>query len=931
MMDPVAENAETPSEPAWMRELDAEYELLGELGRGGMAVVYRARDRELGREVAIKVVRARYASGDEAVARLAREARTVAQLDHPNIVSLHAVRKLSDQSLALVMQLIPGDTLKGALHKQTFTPEQAERVLHDISRALAYAHGAGVVHRDVKPENIFLDGKTDRALLSDFGVARSLESDADLTATGTAIGTPTYMAPEQIDGGALDGRSDLYALGLVAWEMLTGEKPWAGESLYGVIYRQKHDYLRALDEYRQDIPPRLQFLIEGLLHKNPDRRWGSAARFLALLSQPAPPPGFNDWQASRRRRRRALAPDGGGLVPLAAGVENATLNTMKFRRDDAMAVPDADTPARGFDGDAPVRVPHMSPALAGYAAVEEEERRGGVARFVRFALVTVALAAIAALGIIFARRPGPAVARIDAPLAVSDRPSGIEVPIVAPSTSSAAGAVSDSFPTDAVAARDSAAVIAARDSAAALVLRDSVIADSVRRARERLAARPTVPSAAPLPDSRAARAESLRAEGTRLAAARESGIREERARAESVRVADVRRIEIARAESARLAATRAPSVAVGTPAPLNMTIAVEAGPVAAGGRHTCVIAAAGGAWCWGSNDRGQVGEGDAESGAGSPVRVGASLAFAQITSGGTHTCAVTRGGEVYCWGDNERGQLGDGGGAARNTPTRTASAWSFRVVRAGFAHTCGITRGGELVCWGANESGQLGTGGAATAGTPRAVAVGGRVGAAALGWGHTCAVTTEGELYCWGRNNAGQIGDGTTSDRRSPVRVPLGSGEPMRAVAVAAGNAHSCAATAAGEPLCWGRGGSGQLGVGATVDRITPVRVEGLTSVAALTAGSVHTCARTRGGAAWCWGKNVYGQVGDGTSTDRIAPVRVQGGISFATLSAVGAHTCGATASGETWCWGYNVDGQLGDGRRDNRYRPVKLGIGVER
>src|SRR6185503_13295967 len=315
----------------WPTELDADYTLLGELGRGGMAVVFRARDRALGREVAVKVVRPRFAADEEAVARLAREARTVAQLEHPNIVGVYSIRHLSDRSVALVMQLIPGRTLKQAVVENgPFDAASAEQVLRDVARALAYAHRAGVVHRDVKPENIFLDATSGRAMLSDFGVARVMDAPTELTATGTTIGTPTYMAPEQIDGVNLDGRSDLYSLGMVGWEMLTGERPWAGESLYSVIYRQKHDQLAPIDTFRDDIPPRTQYLIEGLMAKNADRRWASAARFLTLLASDQPPPGFKEWESAQRRRRRTRVfqqtrERGGSVI-------EAALETVKFSR-----------------------------------------------------------------------------------------------------------------------------------------------------------------------------------------------------------------------------------------------------------------------------------------------------------------------------------------------------------------------------------------------------------------------------------------------------------------------------------------------------------------------------------------------------------------------------------------------------------------------
>src|SRR5688500_2219408 len=266
-------------------DLERDYEILGELGRGATAVVYRARDRELGREVAIKVIRPKYVDDDETVARLAREARTVAQLQHPNIVTLYAVRRVRDGSLALVMQFVPGRTLREILNeKGAWSFERADRVLRDVAGALAHAHERGIVHRDVKPENIFIDERTGRALLSDFGVARSIESDSQLTATGTAIGTPSYMSPEQIDGTQLDGRSDLYSLGLVGWEMITGRRPWDGEGLYSVIYKQKREELSPLDEVRPDTPDRLIYLIEGATRKAADERWSSAAQFLEHAS-----------------------------------------------------------------------------------------------------------------------------------------------------------------------------------------------------------------------------------------------------------------------------------------------------------------------------------------------------------------------------------------------------------------------------------------------------------------------------------------------------------------------------------------------------------------------------------------------------------------------------------------------------------------------
>ncbi|MBA2246228.1 MAG: serine/threonine protein kinase, partial [Gemmatimonadetes bacterium] len=212
--------------------IEDEYEIIGELGRGGIAVVYLARDRELGREVAIKVIRDQYLQDPEAMARFEREARTLAQLQHPNIITLYTARRLTSGGLVLVMQLTRGLSLRETLRREgAVSFARAEQVLRDIAGALAYLHRRGVVHRDIKPENIFFDDASNRALLSDFGIAKACDGLGNVTMTGIVVGTPAYMSPEQIDGSQLDGRSDLYSLGLVGWELLAGQQPWEGENL----------------------------------------------------------------------------------------------------------------------------------------------------------------------------------------------------------------------------------------------------------------------------------------------------------------------------------------------------------------------------------------------------------------------------------------------------------------------------------------------------------------------------------------------------------------------------------------------------------------------------------------------------------------------------------------------------------------------------
>lgn len=273
-------------------ELEKEYEVLGELGRGGTAVVYRARERELGRDVAIKVVRS--TDDGEAVARLAREAKLVAALRHPNVVPLLGIKHLTE-GLALIMQHVPGRTLKQAIRQDGQLPIPfVEHVLREIASALDYAHKRhGIIHRDIKPENIYLDEEVGRALLSDFGIARTSEGESTLTLVGTALGTPAYMSPEQIDGTTLDGRSDLYSLGLVAYEMLTAQQPWAGHNLYTIIYKQKNEELPAVSNFRKDVPGYLLRAVDSLLRKDAASRCPDAAQFIAMLpGAPVSAPAF---------------------------------------------------------------------------------------------------------------------------------------------------------------------------------------------------------------------------------------------------------------------------------------------------------------------------------------------------------------------------------------------------------------------------------------------------------------------------------------------------------------------------------------------------------------------------------------------------------------------------------------------------------------
>ena len=245
------------------------------LGRGGMGAVYLARQVSLDREVAIKVLASELADDPLFLERLEREARMMAKLRHPNIVTVHDFQKLEDGSAAIVMEFIEGGSLREKMrqHPNGLPLEDALRIIRQIAAGLETAHAAGMIHRDMKPENVLLD-MDGTARVSDFGLALPLhEGTARLTLTGTAVGTVDYMAPEQFKGGELDARLDIFALGVIAYELLTGQTP-----------RGSFDPPHRL---RAEIPMSVSAVVMRALHPNPEERFATLEAFvLALHSQP---------------------------------------------------------------------------------------------------------------------------------------------------------------------------------------------------------------------------------------------------------------------------------------------------------------------------------------------------------------------------------------------------------------------------------------------------------------------------------------------------------------------------------------------------------------------------------------------------------------------------------------------------------------------
>jgi len=260
------------------------------IGQGGMGTVYLARDRQLDRPVALKVLPAEYTQQSDLRERFLRETRTAAAFSHPNIVPVFSIEDHGDV-LAYAMGFVEGETLAELVARGGPMPvRDVVRVLQDIGYALAYAHGRGVVHRDIKPDNIMIERATGRALLMDFGISRSVKTSALKTDTSTAltrvgevVGTPEFMSPEQAAGDELDGRSDLYSLGLTAWFALTGQSAMAGENTQKVLVKQLTETVPPVSHTRPDAPMALSAVVEQCVAKDPAARFASAEALVEAL------------------------------------------------------------------------------------------------------------------------------------------------------------------------------------------------------------------------------------------------------------------------------------------------------------------------------------------------------------------------------------------------------------------------------------------------------------------------------------------------------------------------------------------------------------------------------------------------------------------------------------------------------------------------
>jgi serine/threonine-protein kinase len=300
------------------------YTIEGEVGRGGMGVVYRARDERLQRRVAIKVLPPELAFQKDIRERFTREAQTAAKLSHPHIVPIHTV----GEGLGLVyfvMGYVDGESVASRIRRRGKLPvEETRRIMAESADALSAAHGFSIIHRDIKPDNILLEGSRGRVMITDFGIAKALSagSGATLTGAGVAIGTPAFMSPEQAAGEReIDGRSDLYSLGIVTYQMLTGELPFNAPTVAGILMKQITEAAPDVRQKRPDVPEDLALVVSRCLEKDPENRWPTADALRRAVESRSV--GGYQPTGTGRRGARGLAPR--GTEPAGGrGAERAT-------------------------------------------------------------------------------------------------------------------------------------------------------------------------------------------------------------------------------------------------------------------------------------------------------------------------------------------------------------------------------------------------------------------------------------------------------------------------------------------------------------------------------------------------------------------------------------------------------------------------------
>jgi alpha-tubulin suppressor-like RCC1 family protein len=336
-----------------------------------------------------------------------------------------------------------------------------------------------------------------------------------------------------------------------------------------------------------------------------------------------------------------------------------------------------------------------------------------------------------------------------------------------------------------------------------------------------------------------------------------------------------------------------------------------------GDLHACAVMSNGGqVYCWGDNWFTQIGTASPETAIATPVQVPGLTGIPFVSAGGKSVCAG--GTTTRCWGANANGELGDGTKMRKMMPSPTSFGATTSMAGGSQFH-CALTTIPSIVCAGNDQDGQIGDGGGADKTTPQMVAISPNPVGIAAGTRHACALLGNNNITCWGNNEEGQLGRGTKSVIGAPAAIAGTFFE------VHSGGDHTCAINGAGDLACWGNNNSSELGDGTATDRTTPttVAIPGAAMIAKFGVGNFHTCA-LRNGNLYCWGRNLVGELGDGAGIDRDTPMLI-GAMNLIGIGAGLGFTCVLDANGDVRCWGDNNRGQIGQGTITRSFTPVEV------